>query len=99
MKRMQPVRDEATYTGKPARAKAWATLESMEPMGVERHRVAAATEINRLVNCCVDLQFPIAGMHIGCQSLLMNDFPAQSRQRVALGRSQARAKIGFVFCG
>jgi hypothetical protein len=38
-------------------------------------------------------------MHIGCQSLLMNDFPPQSRQRVALGRSQARAKIGFVFCG
>ena len=47
----------------------------------------------------VDLQFPIAGMHIGCQSLLMNDFPAQSRQRVALCCGQASAKIGFVFGG
>jgi hypothetical protein len=38
-------------------------------------------------------------MHVGRQSLLVDDFPAQSRKRVALCRGQACAKIGFMFCG
>ena len=45
------------------------------------------------------LQFAITRMHIGGESLLVDDFPAQSRQRVALCCGQASAKIGFVFGG
>ena len=42
------------------------------------------------------LQLPIAGMHIGGQPLLVNDFPAQHSQRIALCRGQRCAKLRFV---
>jgi hypothetical protein len=38
-------------------------------------------------------------MHVGREPLLVDDFPAQSRKRVALCRGQTGAKIGFMFGG
>jgi hypothetical protein len=79
----------------------WRSLDfSLKAVARHRKRLTMRSVQDWLTkNAQRSLQFAITRMHVGSEPLLVDDFPAQSRQRVALCCGQAGAEVGFVFGG
>jgi hypothetical protein len=46
-----------------------------------------------------DLQFAITRVHVGCESLLMDNFSSECGQEITLFTGKSGTKVGFVFGG